>query len=155
MLKLLWHPESGVGRSDVAQTVRGAAGKGICRGRRDEFAHAEVETSTQCEAHHLPAVSAVGRWMSQLGGFLRRAAERLQMGYLGSPPATHRVPQIPILLKPEPEVSRHPHHPSQSKGCIRSDAPLGANDFIQPGEGDSETHCHGRLGDPQGWVGGL
>lgn len=65
-------------------------------------------------------------------------------------PTAHGVPEIPVLLKPKPEIRGHSHDPGEAEGRIRCHTSLPAGNLVEPRERDSEPGRKGGLGNPQG-----
>src|SRR5438128_8011569 len=77
------------------------------------------------------------------------ATDRLEAVDLARTLAVQRTPQVPVLLQPKPEVSRHSDHPRQPQGRIRRHPTLPPDDLIQTRKGDREARRQSRLGNPE------
>jgi len=75
--------------------------------------------------------------------------KRAQAGDLRSLLPSHRVPNVPVHLKSEPGIRRHPQHPLQTERGVRSEGALSPHNFVEPREGDSEADREGRLADAE------
>lgn len=59
--------------------------------------------------------------------------------------ALHRFVQIPVRLKPHPQLRRRVQEPREAKGRIRCDASLPEDNFIQPVERNAQPLCRFEL----------
>lgn|GEM_PF-6649194 len=53
------------------------------------------------------------------------------------------MPEIPVLLKTEPEVGTYASDSRQTKSCVWGNATLPADDLVQTWKGDAELNCKG------------
>ena len=67
-----------------------------------------------------------GRSTRSFGG-----PKRLQLGDGSGLVTPHGMPEVPILLQPEPEVGGHAHDPCESQRSVRGHTAPAANHFIQ------------------------
>jgi hypothetical protein len=60
-----------------------------------------------------------------------------------------RMPQVPVLLEPQPEVGAHPRHLRQPKRRVRGDPPLGVDHLVESRKRDPQLDGERGLRDPQ------
>lgn len=82
---------------------------------------------------------------AQLSGHI----ERRELLYFVGSVAVHRVPQIPVALQTEPEVSGHAEYSGQAQCRVRCHRPTSLDNFVETWKRHAEARGESRLSDPQ------
>src|SRR5262245_2218540 len=60
------------------------------------------------------------------------------------------MPEIPVVLEPEPEVGRHPQNTLEAQGGIGRHRTFSVDDLVEPRKRDSQASREGGLAYAQG-----